>query len=360
MGLFCPMASSLVFPYQNCAEKNEKYTQEIAFDPAVTEADFCPHCHRGSPLSKIWSQIRATIESLSIPKQCFLAMAIRGNKIFPDEQYISCSQNNLRNFDGNIKLCVNKNYVNMIQQAFADLSYCFNYSWARQKEFFHLINQESGGILNAQSHTSARCLGQVTTDFVKDDVNKYIQSRKKKQPLKHSEIYDEVIQRCPNLKQKVLKNLNSMTCQLIRDPYVCLFYTFFGLEKNHRKMADSLNSVTNYMGNKEFGEEDKQKFKLPIKVNEMLSVQVEFNGKKDHWLFWDDSELYDTLKKIRNSKKAFKILRINKTLLFKNQENIELLFNYWSHNGGSSLASSRLIPHGRKAKTKYIQILPAS
>ena len=348
-------AFSLVFPYQKCEKKNTEYTQEITSESAVTEADFCIQCQEDPIWSKLWKHIQSTVESLSIPKQCFLAMAIRGNKLFPDKQYISCSQSQLRNFDGYTKLCVNEDYVNMIQQAFADMSYCFNYTWHRQKEIFHLINQESGGILNIQSPTSARCLGQITTDYVKHDVNKYIQSTKRKRPLKYSEIYDEVIQRCPHLEQKVLKNLNSMTCQMIRDPYVCLFYTFFGLEKNHRKISDSLNSVTSYMGNREFSKEDKQKFKLPIKVNEMLNIQVEFNGKKSHWVFWDDSELYDTLKNIRASKKPFKILRTKKTPLFKNQEDIELLFNYWSYNGGNSLASSRLIPMVERLKQNLSQ-----
>ena len=333
-------SSSLVFPYQKCNKQSENYTERMVSDFSATEAAHCFECQKnGHSIDAIIKQLTKYFSSTAISKQCFLAIALRGNRIFSDDQYISCSKNNLKQFDGYTKFCIDENYVYMIHRAFAKMSQCFNFNIRRQQEAFNLINQESSGILNAQSETKARCLGQLTIDYVKE-INKYIRSRKNSKPLKLSEIYDEVIKRCPDLRDTMLKDINSITCQTTHDPYICLFYTFFGMEKNYRIIQNKLNSVSDYMGTREFSNSEKQVFQLPIRVNEILNVKAIVDGQEIHWIFWDGSELYDTL---RRSEKQIVILKANKIPVFENQVDIVSLFNYWAHNGGNSISRTRVI-----------------
>ena len=340
-------SESLVFPYQKCNKQNVNYTERVTSEQAITEAKHCFDCQESSPsINATFKQLTKNFYSSVIPKQCFLAIALRGNRIFPNDRYVSCSENDLRQFDGHTKFCIDENYVDMIHEAFAKMSQCFNFNVIRQKKVLNLINQESGGVLNITSPTAARCLGQLTIDYVKE-INRHIRSRKYSNPLKYSEIYDEVIKRCPDLRNKVLKNINSITCQTTQDPYICLFYTFFGLEKNHRTIQDNINAVTDYMGTREFSDSEKQIFQLPLRVNEILNVKAILDGKEIHWTFWDDSELYDTL---RRSKRQIVILKANKIPLFKNQEDIVSLFNYWTHNGGNSISKTRVIPMVERLK----------
>ena len=326
------------YPYQTqCPEYKTQRTENLAQDPSITEAGFCERCERSlSSILDIYTSINSEI--VAIPRKCFLAMAMRGDSLFSSNQYVHCESKNKAHFSKNRKYCINEKYIKTIHSAWKDITECFNYDIERQEEIFHLINQESGGILNVKSPTGARCLGQVTIDYVKT-INKIINSAYKTNPLKHSELYREVIQRCPRLKEKILKDINFITCKTSMDPYTCLFYTFYGLERNHQRMKETLQSKLDYMGNKEFPQEVTDKYQLPIKLNEMLTITgTTKNGNSISWVVWDDSELYDLWKKIDNSKE----LTIKKVPLFKKQEDIEKMFNYWSHNGGQSLVNSSL------------------
>lgn len=355
--LFCSTAvmtkaysSSLVFPYQKCSKQIENYTKNLVNNVSDTEAKFCPECSKEdlsfNPFS-IFKNTNDELHKFIIPKECFIAVSARGNKMFRTNQYVRCKNKEDTRYHKGYRICANEEYIDMIQKTFSHIARCFNFDIHRQKEIFHLINQESGGILNARSKTRARCLGQVTIDYV-NDINRYIRSAKRsKQHLKYAEIYNEVIQRCPELEKAVLKDINSITCRMTQDPYTCLFYTFFGLEQNHRKIKDNLNSETNYMGNKAFTKAEKEKFKLPIKLKEILNVEALVDGKKIHWTFWDDSEVYQAFKK---SKRDIKVLSVEKIPLFENQDDIELLFSYWSHNGGSTFSKGRMISMIEKLK----------
>ncbi|MCZ0932813.1 MAG: hypothetical protein OXJ52_06655 [Oligoflexia bacterium] len=323
-------------PYDTqCTKYEIQRTDDLAQDPSITEADFCERCEsRFANMLEIYISIKDKFTV--IPKQCFLAMALRGDALFASSQYVHCESKNKAFFSKVRKFCINEDYINTIYTAWKDTAECFNYDTEKQKEIFHLINQESGGILNVRSATGARCLGQVTIDYVKT-INNIINSSNKTNPLKYSEIYREVAQRCPRLKEKVLKNINFITCQTSLDPYTCLFYTFYGLERNHRKMKENLQSKLDYMGNREFPKSVANKYQLPIRLNEILHVTgTTKNGNKFNWVIWDDSELYNLWSKIDDSKE----LTIKKAPLFKNQEHIEQMFNYWAHNGGQSLVNS--------------------
>lgn len=336
-------------PYQNCNTVNEKFTQKITQDVEKTEAGFCFFCKRNTPGIDTMQIVQSIEEIFTdvIPKKCFLAMAARGNQLYKEEskRYKYCHEKNSRSITHHRKLCINEQYINMVHKAFHTMSKCFDFDKDKQAEILGLINQESGGVLNVASSKGARCLGQLTKDYVVE-INRHIKSRKWKEPLKHSEIYDEVVQRCPTLNNLVLsskeikKDNAYLTCQLTQDPDTCLFYTFLGLEKNHRQMKESLQSKSNYMGSREFTPSEKDKFQLPIKLNEMLNVTVKFKGETVKWTFWDDSELYDVIKK---NEDRLEVLEVQKVLLFQEEKHIETIFNYWGHNGGGSYTDKRMV-----------------
>ena len=349
-----PLTAFAQYPYDTqCSKSDLQRTERLTQDFSLTTAGFCETCDNRSKNEQ--DNYLSNLEEVSIiPKQCFLAMALRGNSLFSKRQYVHCKSKEQSSFDRNRKFCINEDYINTIHTAWKEMTKCFNYSMERQEEIFHLVNQESGGVLNVKSNTGARCLGQLTIDYVKT-INKTIHSIYKKNPLRHSEIYREVIQRCPQLKEKILKDINHITCKTSMDPHTCLFYTFYGLERNHRKMKKNLQSKSDYMGTKEFSQELKDKYQLPIKLNEMLVIRgTAKSGKSIHWVIWDDSELYSLREKIDDSKK----LLIKKVPLFKNQEDIEQMFNYWAHNGGQSLVNSSLIKRIEKLKKNISMSCP--
>ena len=336
--IFIPNAFA-EYPYQNQCKKTEiERTKNLTQDPSITIAGFCERCDSSlNVILDMYTSIKTEIAS--IPRRCFLAMALRGSTLFSSNQYVYCENKEQANFDTNKKFCINEEYIKTIHKVWKDITECFEYDIERQNELFHLINQESGGILNIKSQTGARCLGQVTIDYVKT-LNNIIRSAYKSNPLNHSEIYREVIQKCPQLKEKTLKNINFITCKTSMDPYTCLFYTFYGLERNHRKMKETLQSQLDYMGSREFPQSAIDKYQLPIKLNEMLIIKgTTVNGNQIEWVVWDDSELYNLWQKIDSSKE----LNIKKVPLFKKQEDIEKMFNYWAHNGGQSLVNKSLV-----------------
>ena len=300
--LYIAFAKNTNLPYDSqCTKYNIQRTNQLIQDPSITEASFCEQCesHLANTLE---TYISIKEKFTAIPKECFLAMALRGNKLFPSNQYVYCGSKQERSFSKDRKLCINEDYINMIYKAWREMTECFNYTLERQREIFHLINQESGGVLNIRSASGARCLGQVTINYVKT-INTLINSVDKKNPLKYSNIYKEVTQRCPQLSEKVLKDINFITCQTSMDPYTCLFYTFYGLERNHRIMTDRLQSKLNYMGDREFPKNIAHKYQLPIKLNEVLHIKgTTKNGNSVDWVIWDDSELYDLWKKMDESK----------------------------------------------------------
>ena len=348
---YAPLANANVneddWPYQNCNPQNIEYTQNIIDELSNENTEAKAPCVECSDNNYLEAQ-QKEVEDLKKPfkpvihKECFLAMAIRGNRLFENKRYKYCENKESKKLSARKKLCINKSYIDMIQKSFNYMSQCFNLDTDKQEEMLALINQESGGILNVQSRTGARCLGQVTKDYVKT-INKSIKSGK-------SDIYNKTLKRCPEVEKfqisnkKVTQENSSLTCRVTRDPYSCLFYTFFGLEKSHQQIKEKLNSSGGYMGNREFSRKDKKQFNLPIKTNEMLNVTIKFKGgnKAKTYTFWDDSELFGFMKNIR-ANRTIETLKAQKTPLFKENKNIETMFYYWSHNGGNSYARWRMV-----------------
>ena len=367
------------WPYQNCNKKNVKYTQSIIDELSNdnTEASApCFECIYNDYLKERQKEVKELKKPFMpmISKECFLAMATRGNQVFEDEQYKHCPNKESKNEPSIKKLCANKKYIDMIQKSFNDMSHCFNLNSDKQGEVLALINQESGGILNIRSDSGARCLGQVTEDYVKT-LNNIIQSGK-------SNIYNKTLERCPEVENFQISNKtieqdeHHLICRVTRDPHSCLFYTFFGLERSHQQIKEGLNSHSRYMGNreltdenkntevtdedeiKEFTDEDKKRFPIPIKTNEMLTFNIKFKDSNQvaTYTFWDDSELYDTMKKIREKQRVIEdITEIRKTPLFKENKKMETMFYYWSHNGGAHYAQKGLLEMVERLKKSIAQ-----
>ncbi|MBC6415361.1 MAG: hypothetical protein GDA46_03105 [Bdellovibrionales bacterium] len=314
------------------------------------------------------SEINLCMEcQTKIPHECFLAMAIRGNRIFEAKQYKYCQKEESTSFKSNQKFCINNNYITALLQAFNDMSYCFQFNKEKREVMFHLMNHESGAILNVMSPTGASCLGQITEDYVKT-INKII----KDSNSKHHNIWQEVSSRCPEVENFKIEDLNSMNCQSMLNPHKCLMYTFFGLRKSYKNIEERLNSEPGFeprhMGNREFKSSDsfpsqgdlaKVKYEnflslLPIDRKEMLTVKGRnIDGKKINWLIWDDSEIYLWYRKIDWSDET---LEIQKVPLFEREEDIKTMFVYWSHNGGHSLSRDFFILSVKDLKQELAKI----
>ncbi len=350
--------SDILFPYQNCDDSSLNYSNRIVSEvdaflfkyglkeeiskEQTTESEL--FYFKGESMIDVIDE--EIVFQPAVPKECFLAIALKGIRIFSDERHSYCSRTTDIRPSASRKLCINEDYIDMVYTAFAEMSMCFNYDEKRQLEVFRLISQESSWLLNIRSPTGARCLGQLTSDNI-ETVNNYISFSKSSE----SSIYNKVITRCPFLEDKILKDEDSLTCRMTHDPYTCLFYTFFDLEKNNRSIKENLQRASNHIeSKKEFFALKKQKFKLPIKLNEMLAVWGEFDGREVNWLFWDDSEVYDTFNRFPDERLAK--LETKKVPIFKNQKEVELLFNYWAHNGGAILTGDHMISMIKKMKQK--------
>ena len=241
-------------------------------------------------------------------------------------------------------LCVNANYIDMLHEAFKKMSQCFDYNLDKQERLLQLINQESGGILNIQSRTGANCMGQITEPYILD-INRLIESREKSKPLEFSDIYDQIEKKCPDLKTKLLEVNSSLTCKTIKDPYSCLFYTFFGFELSLQRIKKNLRLKSQSIG-KEWILSSKlqtEEETLPIRLNEMMNISVFFtDGTSQTYTAWDNSEFYDILKSLREKEKEFNFTT-RKVPLFESPEDIEYMFSFWSHNGGLTMSGRRVI-----------------
>jgi len=343
-------------PFETCKKSNEDFTKHVAnkareFNPTqlntdITEADNCISCDNEETLElNEISEITIEMDYIAhrknnIPYACFLQATIRGNANLPLKRASHCNDENFENKipTGTKKHCINKSYVDMISKAFSDMSYCFDMDKKDQKDLFHLINHESGFVLNARSHSRARCLGQLTGDFIKE-INKIMGRADHKRPHPFSYIYNQAIERCPGLAEKIPLGKSHLTCQATHDPHTCLFYAFYGWKKNYHTMSSALEEPLDYMGNKRsFTKTMKTLLQLPLNLNEILVLEGEVDGKKRSWVMWDDSEIHDMVKKNGWKAKDFRSLKINKVSLFKDSDKVARAFSYWAYNGGYSVA----------------------
>ena len=342
-------------PYEaNCSQNQINNTMKFA--SYKSQADYCFVCEYENKSSfEALSKIKEVSTAL-IPKECFLTIAVVGNHSF-GERYSYCSEETNRHAvtSNGQRFCINEDYITTIHESFNKMSRCFNFNQAQQNQLFMLINRESRGILNARSETKARCLGQMTEEYV-EHINDIIESVGWKNPYPDVGIWKDVLERCPDLESSRIQ-LSSITCESTQNPDKCLLYTFFGNKMSIKNIRSRLDSDPDYMGRREFPNTEEQTFisatdslskqkyqnmldLLPMKRKEMMvmkgTFKEEFGSKEFHYVMWDDSEIYnnDIHKKIDWTKKV----EIRKQNIFQKENDIVDMFMFWAHNGGGSVA----------------------
>ena len=340
-------------PVQKCEESNKDFTAHVAkkagefnvleASEEQTEGGFCYECSKteqknlGEQASQTNRLANYKSYKSALPFECFLASSLRGINIFSQEQMTYCEDKNFENsyYTGRKKHCINEDYVDMISKAFLDMSYCFDLSQQEQVDFFHLINHESGFIVNAKSNTGARCLGQVTLDYV-DEINNKIDGQRG--GLDYTSFYKKALDRCPGLEKALLSNFDYFSCKVTHAPHICLFYTFFDFLSNYKIIVKNLEEPLDYMGRRSFSRSMKKHFHLPLKLNEVLIVRGTVRGKEVDWVFWDDSELFDLIQKYGWTDQEMKNLKAVKQDLFQNSDKAAKVMNYFAYNGGGTVA----------------------
>ena len=316
-----------------------------------------------------------------VPLECFFAGAVRGANLYnAGQNFYYCEKDS--NQPGNMSVkddrgkkrvisprraCLNRHYIHLTAIAFNKTADCFGYDKTKKESIFNLLNHESSFLHNIKSPTGAKCYGQLTKSAI-NEINKQIYFRDTNSPYPYSFIYDEVIQRCPGLKnvilnheisasieqggKKSLKKFQSIvsnspiSCPITQNPYSCLFYAFYNIKKNFIAIETQLQSPTSLFG----GQNNvpapfKEMFFLPIPLNAMTGVTTAAGREL---VFWDDSELWSALK----NRPLENLSNIRRLPLFANEEEVQELFSFWTYNGGISITL--------KYMTQFIQQLKRS
>ena len=314
-----------------------------------------------------------------VPLECFFAGAVRGAGIYnPGKDFYYCEKDSLR--PGNMSVtdnsaqakvipprraCLNRNYIYLTARAFNKTANCFGFDRAEKESIFNLFNHESSFLHNVKSPTGAKCYGQLTTGTIKE-INKQIYFRDALSPLPYSHIFDEVIDKCPGLQTAVLNEKISesaesaggkskakfnaivsrspISCKITQNPYSCLFYAFYNIKKNMIEIKKQFRKPTSGFGKKNnIPLEFKERFSLPISLNEMIGVTN--TGGRD-MIFWDDSELWGALR----NRSPDSLSHIRKLPLFENEKEVMDLFSLWTYNGGISITLKYMTAFIRQLK----------
>ncbi len=329
------------------------------------EAEDCSDCsenrykgaHPSSSKEEV-ENLKDIAQTMEIPPICFYASALRGKGLSKERHY-SCPTRDTENpTKSGVRPCLSKEYIDMTAKAFNKVAGCFDFLPHEKQQMFALLNHESRFILNARSHTEARCYGQMTMPLIKD-INSNIYYRDR--GYQFGDIYKQAIDKCPGLKNKVVpptiinqekrsdKRLSGLqrnapiTCNMTQDPWTCLFYSMFNIKINMRYFDRNYNEVSDYMGTRELSAQMEEDFELPIKLNEMLVVKgtVKKKGKEEEveWVFWDTSEVYSVFNKVEEY--DIKNLEVRKTKLF-DEKTLRSAFLHSAHNGGGSIVRTHL------------------
>ena len=304
------------------------------------------------------------------------------------------------------KPCLSEDYIRMTAKAFNQTADCFGFtSRSSKNQLFALMNHESAFILNKRAITShnrrpantARCYGQIKNGIM-IDINKYITyphqpwgknniSRLHRYWGEYHNIYRAVVKRCPFLKHKTSLQMqacrranvssyisclktpgadSALKCQSSQDPYTCLFYTLYNLTINQARVKNILNpskkkhkiiSVFNEKGKMiphQAARRIQQDFKLPLELNEVLSVTgfatVRGVKRKVSFLLRDAEHASSIFARsyIQYDMKDLKVEKIN---LF-NQDKLKWAFSHLAHNGGHSVINTHLEPFIKELKYK--------
>ena len=334
-----------------------------------------------------------------ISPECFLASGLRGNSILEYRRASYCKNKKNRRPVGVRRHCINQEYVKMVSEVFSEVANCLDFTIKEKKMLFNLINHESGFILNARSSTWARCFGQLTIRYIQE-INRrnnikgdelqllYKRATKKCPGLKdkilssgsksltcevtHSPysclLYTALGSKLAlvesakvlnnpfdyskrerfsaqgkKLFQLPIKSGEMLVVKFKKDKGSRTFwndaeiYSFVGNKKG-RKVVKVQKIPFNYMGKAKLSGKEKRILQTPIKLAEMVAVDVNEKGGPRTYIFWSDRELQTFMRKIE--KKDIEIKRIREVPLFENKEDVVHALSYWSHNGGGSVYNS--------------------
>ena len=375
-------ASVEAIPYEVCSERRKRWTDKIIteasqfkLNPPANTTEAAANCLNGcdelDPFLSVRqeaeiiknSAVNSSGENGDIPSICFYASSLHSINITKYRSY-NCKNRNSEwpSSKNRTRPCLSKNYIDMTAKAFNKVTDCFNFSLNEKKQSFALFNHESHFMLNARSPGKARCYGQMTIDAI-ITINRNIYYRNHRS--KFGNIYEEVINNCPELANKVippeitnrtkfsdtrlqtLMRRAPITCGTTQDPYSCLFYSLFNIKMNMQYFDDSYNEIPDYMGRKELPGNMQRDFQSPIRLNEMLvvkgKVKVKHSGKikQVKMIFWDISEVYSAFA----GKLEYDVnqLEIKKVSVF-NKKTLRSIFVHYAHNGGSSVIKTHLTP----------------
>ena len=372
--LFIHTGFAFEIPYEKCEERKKEWTDEAVAladqfnlyqSESDTEAQDCSDCSENMPQQGAYQKVqelKSTVHKVGdIPPVCFFAGTLRG---VDSKKNYNCEHRDSEfpnRFKGPRKKktrpCLNKSYIDMTAKAFNKTADCFGFSPKEKQQMFALFNHESKFMLNSRSSTKARCYGQMTMPLI-EDINKNIYYRNR--GAFFGDIYKNAIKNCPGLKDKVtptsiinqkkrsdkrfkkLLKPAPITCNMTHDPYTCLFYSMFNVKINQEYFDNRYSDTPNYMGRREPSPQMEKDFLFPIQLNEMLVVKgtVTIGGqdKQVEWVFWDTSEAYDTLRRVKYNAQN---LEIKKSAVF-DKDTLRSAFTHYAHNGGNSVVKTHL------------------
>ncbi len=370
-------------PYEVCSDKNKKTTENfLAFinSQYKMEADYCLDCDIYS------DQILEVAKNLNptISRACFFLSNLKGIQSNPDRFYHCGNLNEESDLLSKAPIlekkemvapCFNKKYIQMTFEAFKKMTKCFELLPKEKENAFHLLNHESGFILNAKSHSGARCYGQLTSEAM-DHILNMVKSNRK--------IYTDFKSTCPEINQpgdinrlraltkvaindslssrKRYESSRHLTCHVTQEPYNCFFYSLFYFKKNLEKAKEEINKASEKITDTTLKQnpglstfyKNNPNIKPPIKANEVIVVTGVATSKNTknkltiNWVFENSIAAYRSLRNLENQN-----LSIQTVNLF-DPKKLAGRIGQWSHNGGGSISSTYFPKQLEKFKNNVV------
>ena len=402
-------------PFEKCDWSNREYAERLVRDSeadinAITEAGFCADCEKEMKGAEGRQEgfIKMITEFMKrdLPPECFLASAARSvNKEAGKTAYYYCVSPTIKenshymtpvtDHKGKKRViytrapCISESYVMMTFRAFHSMAFCFGFSPLEKKRIFALFNHESSFILNQKSPRGARCYGQMS-DVTVNEVNKRIYLSGNREPSLRSQIYNEALEKCPNLAEKVnihdssrpdgrqktdrsfkSESRREMNCRVTQHAPTCLFYSMYNIKINLGQIGAVLRSRPDLPQNMDIPERMQRHFPLPIRLNEALVIKGKFKeggeGAKSSYkggkavyrefVVRDALQLYGILydSKTGKMRRGYnpKDLKIEKAPVYEIDENTKWSLAYLAHNGGLTMTKDKLKTFIERGKNSF-------
>ena len=268
--------------------------------------------------------------------------------------------------------CLNENYIQLTARSFNTMTDCFGFSKAEKKQLFALFNHESSFLVNARSKYEAKCYGQLIKSKFQD-INKYIYFRETNKWENYSQIYKDVVNKCPTLVHKIIpkdiledktpnllklqefNNKANFTCGVTHDIHSCLFYSLYAMKINFV----GFNKIYYLEENEDFTipipQQLKDDFQLPIQLNEVITVKGKVTSKitgktiAGEWIVTSHEDLYNLF--YENYSYDINNLKIEKINLFS-YKTLKYHFTQTAHNAGISLIDNVFMHFMKHTKGK--------